>query len=1082
MISRHTAAPKRLRASLLVASAWVAVATALVAAACGSTSTTSVGPSPVKCEVSLAGPPQVAAGAGTGTITVTTQRECSWTASSDATWISGLTPSKGQGSGTINFTVAANPVPSGREGDIIVNDTHVLVRQDFSPCTFAVGPPATTVPSTATSRTVTVTTVAGCTWTSTTNATWLTLAGANGNGSGSVTVQAAANTGAARTGSVIIAGETIVVSQSAVGSGSCTYSIQPTTSAAPASGGPGSASITSAAGCAWSATSDVPWISITAGIAGNGNGTVAYTVGTNTTASARTGRLTVEGATLTVNQSAGSTSCDYSINPASRSVGATASSVATSVAVSTGCVWTAVSNTSWLTIASGASGNGNGSVNVDVAANDTPARSGTLTIAGRVFTVNQSGGCTFGINPNQLTVDPDGGTSSVAVTAGAGCGWNTTVSAQAPWITVTSGGSGSGNGTVNFSVAKSTGPPRSGTMTVAGQTFTVNQVTGCAYSIAPNSQPIGAAGGTGTTTVTAGSGCGWNVASNDSWITISTGSGTGSGPVNFTVGANSGPARTGTLTVAGQPFTVNQASGCTFAITPTSQSVAASGGGVGTAVATGDGCAWSTSISAQAPWLTLSSSGAGSGNGTVSFNAAANSGPQRSGTATVAGQTFTVVQADGCTFAINPNAQSFGISGGSGSSSVTAGAGCTWTATSHDAFITVQSGSGNGNGTATFNVASNSGPQRTGTLTIAGQTFTVTQAAGCTFTINPNPPSISVASGSSSSSASVSAPAGCGWTASSNSPGFLTITAGASGSGNGQVNFNIAANSGPERSGTLTIAGQTFTVNQASGCTFSFTPNSVSVGIGATSSSTSITASAGTCQWTVTNNAPSFITITSGGSGTGNGTTNFNIAANPGPQRTGTLTIGPQTFTVNQASGCAYTINPTSLTIGNGNGSSATQVMTNAACPWTATNNAPSFLQITSGGSGTGNGTVNFNIIANTGPQRVGTIAVADKTLTITQVSGCTYSISPMSQSFPFTGGIGTITVTTAAGCTWTAAPGINPNSFISVTSPSGGNGTGPGTVQFTVGPLITGSRTGTITITGTSGTSFTATFTVTQN
>jgi len=1043
----------------------------LVAGACGSTSTTSVGPSPIKCEVSLVGPPQVGAGAGTGTITVSTQAECAWTASTDAPWITALTPRSGQGNGKVNFAVAANPVPSGREGDIIVNDTHVLVRQDFSPCTFNVAPTATTVTAAATSRTITVNTVAECTWTSTSGATWLTLTGGNGTGNGSVTVLAAANGGLARTGSVVVAGETIIVSQSASGTGSCSYGIQPTTFAAPASGGPASASITSAPGCAWSATSDVPWISITAGVAGNGNGTVAYTVATNTTASARTGRLTVEGGTLTVNQSAGSTACDYAINPASRSVGATANSVATSVTVSPGCVWTAVSNTSWLTIVSGAAGNGNGSVNIDVGVNDTPARSGTLTIAGRVFTVNQAGGCAFSITPTQLTIDADGGSSSVGVTTGAGCGWNTTVSGQAPWITVSSGGSGSGNGTVNFSVAKNSGPPRNGTMTVAGQTFTVNQVNGCAFSISPTSQSIGAAGGTGSTAVTAGSGCGWNVTSNDPWITLSSGSGTGSGPVNFTVGANTGPARTGTLTVAGQTFTVSQASGCTFAITPTSQSVAASGGGVGTAVATAAGCAWSTSISPQAPWLTLSSSGAGSGNGTVSFNAAANSGPQRSGTATVAGQTFTVVQVDGCTFSINPSSQSVGAGSGSGSSNVTAGAGCTWSASSNAAFITVQTGaSGNGNGTTTFSIGSNSGPQRTGTLTIAGQTFTVTQAGGCTFSINPM--SLAAGAGSSSSSTSVTTPAGCAWNASSNSS-FLTITSGASGSGNGTVNFNIAANSGPDRSGTLTVAGQTFTVNQSSGCSFSISPNSLSAGIAQTTGSTNITASAGTCQWTVTNNAPAFITITSGGSGTGNGTTNFTVAANAGPQRTGTLTVAGQTFTVNQASGCVYSINPTSLTIGNGNGSSATQVMTNAACPWTATNNAPSFLQITSGSSGTGNGTVNFNIVANTGPQRMGTITVAGQTLTVTQVSGCTYSISPMSQSFPFVGGIGTVTVTTAAGCTWTAVS--NNTNFISVTSPTGGNGNGPGTVQYTVSPLITGSRTGTMTIAG-------ATFTVTQN
>jgi hypothetical protein len=55
----------------------------------------------------------------------------------------------------------------------------------------------------------------------------------------------------------------------------------------------------------------------------------------------------------------------------------------------------------------------------------------------------------------------------------------------------------------------------------------------------------------------------------------------------------------------------------------------------------------------------------------------------------------------------------------------------------------------------------------------------------------------------------------CPWTAVSND-GFITITAGTPGSGNGTVNYTVAANTGAARSGTMTIAGQTFTVNQSS--------------------------------------------------------------------------------------------------------------------------------------------------------------------------------------------------------------------------------------------------------------------------
>jgi hypothetical protein len=44
------------------------------------------------------------------------------------------------------------------------------------------------------------------------------------------------------------------------------------------------------------------------------------------------------------------------------------------------------------------------------------------------------------------------------------------------WITVLTGASGSGNGTVTFQVSNNnTGIQRTGTMTIAGRTFTVNQ-------------------------------------------------------------------------------------------------------------------------------------------------------------------------------------------------------------------------------------------------------------------------------------------------------------------------------------------------------------------------------------------------------------------------------------------------------------------------------------------------------------------------------------------------------------------------------------------------------------------------------
>jgi hypothetical protein len=82
------------------------------------------------------------------------------------------------------------------------------------------------------------------------------------------------------------------------------------------------------------------------------------------------------------------------------------------------------------------------------------------------------------------------------------------------------------------------------------------------------------------------------------------------------------------------------------------------------------------------------------------------------------------------TSSIFPTSQSFDSNGGSNSVTVTSDS--SWTAASGAGWITINSGSsGSGNGTVNYTVSANSSTsQRTGTITIAGQTFTVTQAGG----------------------------------------------------------------------------------------------------------------------------------------------------------------------------------------------------------------------------------------------------------------------------------------------------------------------------------------------------------------
>ncbi len=88
-------------------------------------------------------------------------------------------------------------------------------------------------------------------------------------------------------------------------------------------------------------------------------------------------------------------------------------------------------------------------------------------------------------------------------------------------------------------------------------------------------------------------------------------------------------------------------------------------------------------------------------------------------------------------------------------------------------------------------------------------------AQSCSFTINPT--SKNFASGPGAGGIGVSASStSCSWTAVSNDP-WISITSGASGTGNGLVSFSVALNTGIARTGTITVAGQTFTVNQDAG-------------------------------------------------------------------------------------------------------------------------------------------------------------------------------------------------------------------------------------------------------------------------
>jgi len=127
--------------------------------------------------------------------------------------------------------------------------------------------------------------------------------------------------------------------------------------------------------------------------------------------------------------------CTYSISPASKSFSASGGDQVVNVTTQSSCAWSASSPCGWATVTP-TSGTGSGTVTVSAEANSGSARSCTVTIAGKTFTVNQQTGvgCSYSLT---TAVSPSGkGTvskspsksvycsgDSVALTANPSSGW-----------------------------------------------------------------------------------------------------------------------------------------------------------------------------------------------------------------------------------------------------------------------------------------------------------------------------------------------------------------------------------------------------------------------------------------------------------------------------------------------------------------------------------------------------------------------------------------------------------------------------------------------------------------------------------
>ena len=177
-------------------------------------------------------------------------------------------------------------------------------------------------------------------------------------------------------------------------------------------------------------------------------------------------------------------------------------------------------------------------------------------------TINPAG-CSYSLSSSSGFFPMAGGSGSVNLTTSASCDW--TAVSDSSWIILTSSAGGMGSDVVTFEVKENiTSSARSGTLTIAGKTYTVVQDGGlgddCNYLISPIATAYPAGGGSGTINVISESRCAWQAVSNAEWVTITSGSaGIGAATVSYSVGPNPGPGgRSATVTVAGLSFKIKQ--------------------------------------------------------------------------------------------------------------------------------------------------------------------------------------------------------------------------------------------------------------------------------------------------------------------------------------------------------------------------------------------------------------------------------------------------------------------------------------------------------------------------------------------
>lgn len=185
----------------------------------------------------------------------------------------------------------------------------------------------------------------------------------------------------------------------------------------------------------------------------------------------------------------------------------------------------------------------------------------------------------------------------------------------------------------------------------------------------------------------------------------------------------------------------------------------------------------------------------------------------------------------------------------------------------------------------------------------------------------------------------------------------------------------------------------------APGCTPAFPSATATVGTTESTNTTAVTVG-GSCAWTATSNA-SWLRVLSGSFGLGPTSLSYAVEANRlAVARTATIVLnGGATLTVTQ-NAAPVAVEPVTVTIPAAGATRSFAVTTAlSATGWTATATVP-WITFPSGAAGTGNGTVSYTVAPNAGAARSGLIRVNSANFSILQEAGSNTGIPNSTPAF----------------------------------------------------------------------------------